>query len=273
VRRFRLLASEIEIRTDCPRLDRALDYLVPHAEQDWPLHRRFAFAADRDGEGYAIGQDGAVLEREPDPQAALFNLFRRVNEAAFSVMPAVIRLHAGSGRRNGRRFLVVGDRAAGKTTLMLRLLFDGWEIHGDELVMLRDGVAIAYPRRFHVKKGTIGLLPEIAARIATLPYVEYPDGYRIAAFDPTEAGYGWRLTPGPPDVVLFAESGHGRPSALREMAKLEMVRRVMTQTIAPDEPSWNWIGDLARTLDRARCCHLAVGDLDSAVLAMQQALL
>src|SRR5262249_52886721 len=120
-RRFRLLASEIEIRTDCSLVDRELSYLVPGAAQDYPVTHRFAFDISRDGDRYLSSAEGEPVDSERSPNFVMFNLFSRVNGAAFSVMPAFIRLHSASGIYNGRRFLVVGDRAAGKTTLMLRL--------------------------------------------------------------------------------------------------------------------------------------------------------
>lgn len=55
---------------------------------------------------------------------------------------------------------------------MTRLLFDGLHVDGDELVLIRDGKTVPFPRRFHIKKSSLDLLPQIKSIIDTLPYIK-----------------------------------------------------------------------------------------------------
>jgi len=56
-RRFQVLALEVSIATNCPRLDRQLDYLVQDAAQDFSVSARVRYEAIRQGQEYRICED------------------------------------------------------------------------------------------------------------------------------------------------------------------------------------------------------------------------
>ena len=58
-------------------------------------------------------------------------------------------------------FSVTGDRNAGKTTLLLKMMLDGAEMHCDETVLLHDGLIQTFPRKFYIKEETLQHLPRI----------------------------------------------------------------------------------------------------------------
>ena len=63
-RRFQLLALSVRIATDCPILDRKLEYLVQDARQDYPMTDEIRLEAQRHADGYRICEAG----REPRAQ-------------------------------------------------------------------------------------------------------------------------------------------------------------------------------------------------------------
>jgi len=78
-------------------------------------------------------------------------------------MKDFVKIHAACGSIQGRRFLVAGDKGAGKTTLITRFFFEGVAVHGDERVLLREQKVIPLPRKFHLKEGTVPLIPQLVS--------------------------------------------------------------------------------------------------------------
>ena len=82
-------------------------------------------------------------------QLALWSL----NQVEMTGSPA---LHAASVTR-GQRGVFVGDAGCGKTTLVLRLIGEGFAVEGDALVVVGQGWTFALPRRLHVRDGSLPL--------------------------------------------------------------------------------------------------------------------
>ena len=57
---------------------------------------------------------------------------------------------------------------------MLTLLAAGHEVHGDENVLLRGGVTLPVPRKFHLREGTLDLVPELATVRESVSSREHP---------------------------------------------------------------------------------------------------
>lgn len=88
----------------------------------------------------------------------------------------------------GRYFLLVGDAHAGKTTLAMRMMFAGFDMLGDEMVLLRDGIATNFPRRFYARASSQDLLPEFGLLDGRLPFVSNGRDSRLVGMDPTTFG-------------------------------------------------------------------------------------
>jgi hypothetical protein len=98
--------------------------------------------------------------------------------------------------------LVAGPSGAGKTTLAVRLLYDGEAVQGDESVLVhRTGVSLAVPRAFHLKEGATDLVPELRT-LPALPRVE-----DVAVLDPNLVRSPWELAESPVDHVVLLERG------------------------------------------------------------------
>lgn len=260
---MRLLACRMEVAVDCERVAAWLAPMLQEAEQDHPISRTYRFAVRRLADGYAIEEDGARLRIEPTPEAAGYAVFSRMHVLALAALPEFTKIHAGSARWEGRRVIAVGPPRAGKTTLMTRLVYAGFAVEGDEMVLVRDGVALPYPRRFGVRAPTVDLIPQLGALTEGRP------GPLVV--DPALLGAPWRIEAGPVDAVLFLEPNHGGETALVPCPKHDMVRRVMSQSSAPRAGKRDWIRDVCAIVDRASSHVLRLGRLDAAVVAVTTA--
>jgi hypothetical protein len=262
-----LLACRMRIAVDCERLAARLAPTLHHAVQRYPVARVHRFDVRRRDGRYRIEEDGAERTVEPSPQAAAFALGRRIHELALAALPEFTKVHAGCASWLGRQFLAVGPPRSGKTTLMARLLYEGFTVHGDELVLVRAGEALPYPRRFGVRPPTLSLVPQLLAFAGGTSPASKP-----MIVDPAQLGFDWTIAPAPVDAVFFLEPNHGGRTYLRPCPRYLMAQLVMSQSTPPGAGQRAWIRDVCGILDPARCYTLSVGDLDTAVAALKDGL-
>ena len=264
VRSVRLLACEVEVDLDSAPLARWLDARLPDADQDFPISVRSRLTVREAGDEYEIRIDDGAPQRVAGLGDAGETVLAHLNRRALRALGGFTKVHAGCGRWHGRRFLVVGPRRAGKSTLMASLLCEGAEVEGDELVVMQEGQATAYPRRFGIRAGSVALVPRLAAARP-----ESGGGFYLS---PSALGHPWRIAPGPVDAVFFLEPNHGRPTRVEPCPRYLMVQRVMAQSEAPHGGGRPWIREVSETIGRARCQTLYIGRLDGAVAAVREGL-
>ena len=266
---LQLLATEVCIATDDPAIAAALDYIVPGAEQDVPLRTRVEYAVRRRRDGFAIERDGACCAVVGQRQAVLGELFERIHAATLEPFADAVRVHAASGSCGGRAFLAVGPKGAGKTSLALRLLFDGCLVFGDELVLLRGERAIAFPRKFYVKPGTVDLIPELAGLSGRLPAVRDARGSPILAFEPGDAGLPWRIETVRPKVVVVIEPAFPHESRIDELPRYRAVERILSQAALPEHRKGEAIHEVCEVVESCQTLVLRLGPLDAAAAALR----
>ncbi|MDY6987349.1 MAG: hypothetical protein SWQ30_04760 [Thermodesulfobacteriota bacterium] len=258
------------MRTDCKDAFRQLDFVVQDARQEFPISEALVYEVIRqDGQHYLILQDGEPRETGLGLKSFAYRLQWHIHGHVFGVIGEYTRVHGGCAEHDGNRILVVGDSGVGKTTLMTRLLYEGFRVHCDELVMIRDGKAVPFPRRFHVKRDSLRLLPQIRPFIDDVPFVESTGGAKIFAFSPSQAGFDWVIEDREARLVFFLESNHGAETVVEECPKYLMVNKVMPLTFFSKARDHLKIGELCRVIDRAACFVLRMGNLDSAVMAIR----
>jgi hypothetical protein len=205
VERLQFLACTVEIRTDLAEFAHKVRYLAQHADQDHVVTDHANFDVVRERENYVVREDGAVISAEASGEIAFAALCERIHARAFAALPDDIRIHAASGINQGRMFLLVGNPFSGKTTLALHLLFEGMEMVGDELVMLRDGLAVAFPRKFYPRETSLALLPDLERAGSDLPFVIDAHSSRRIALDPAALGRPWRIARAPVKAVFYLD--------------------------------------------------------------------
>lgn len=264
-RRFQLLALDVRIATDCPILGRKLEYLAQDARQDYAVTDEIRLEALRHPDGYRICEADGEPRIEVDPAMALGRLHIRSYERAYEILPrAGLFLHAACGSYEGRRFLLLGDSGAGKTTLMLRLLTLGALAEGDELTFLGGNSLSALPRRFHIKSLGLDHFPWLRDQRHRLPFHDNGDSTSIYAFAPSEWGFPWHIRNAGVDAVFFLDPNHGGQSRIREIPRHRMIQHAITRLRPLERAERSWIPALCRQFDRAFCGQLVLGNLDSA---------
>lgn len=249
---------------------RRLDFIIHEAEQDLPPLKEASYEFDVRDDMYEIRREGELCFSSDDLPDAIFNIQWLIHKEALKDVAESIRIHAGCGEWDGRRFIVVGDKGVGKTTLMLHLLFNGFRIIGDELVLVRDGKATPFPRRFHIKEGSKGLIPLMSEMFDSLPFNMTSYGQKMYSFTPLDAGYGWKIDEGEVRAIFYLVPNHGGESRIEACPKFMMVHRVMSMSFLSETADHMKINQLCSMIDRADCYVLQVGDLEGAVSALQE---
>jgi len=274
-----VLACEFQVTVDCEQLLARLDRMAKHVPRREPASDAHAFAVRRrhtlealrepDG-GYRFRESGHESEVHADPRSAAEAIFRRMLDLSLAVLPEFIKIHAGCASRDGVRLLAIGPTRAGKSTLMTRLLYEGFAVHCDDVVLLRGEEVFPYPRRFSIRPPTVGLIPQLAPFAASL---DSDEGSGDIAFDPSDLGFEWSVAPGPVDAVFFLQPDTEGSTRLETCPKYAMAARVMAQSNLPIGGPGPWASDICTMLDRADCYVLYWRDLETSVAAVKDALL
>ena len=256
----RMLDTEMRVLTDDDDLARALDYVLPHAEQRGPVAGRESFVVARHAQGLELRPERGASSLHAERAAVLAELSERLHRAALEPFRDAVRVHAALGSWRGRAFLLVGGKGAGKTTLLLRLLLDGCEAHGDELVLIRNGEALAFPRKFYVKQGTLAVVPELARLSERLPAVRDGKGSVIRAFEPGDAGRPWRIEPVRVAAIVALDAGfEAGESRIEPLPAYLAVERVLAQSSLPPDSTAEAVRDTCALVDGCRTWRLIVG--------------
>ena len=266
---FDILGVKIRITTNCEELGCRLEHISLRVEQEVFLSGILDIEIPKKNGHYRVIEEGEELVSSTDAEWVTLYLHELINFRLSWHMRDLIKIHAASGSFGGKRFLLAGDKGAGKTTLITRLLFEDATVYGDETVLLRGLHAIPFPRKFHLKEGTIPLVPQIAPIYENL--TSYPAYYggRFCFFDPTDAGFDWQITEGKVDAIFYLETRHKERTEIKECPKWLMVQKLMLQAsdFAPDPETQ--IGQLCHIVEMSNNFIIHVGDLDRAVMLLK----
>lgn len=250
--RFQMLACQVEIAADDADVIAALRYLAQDAAQDMEPQVRIHYAVFQGPDGFRILENGVAVDTQRLAHDVMYVIYGRAHQIAFGALPPHVRIHAGCAAVAGKRVLIVGEKEAGKTSLILRLIQDGVVVNGDETVLVTaDGQSWPFPRRFHVRPTTFPLIPELAERQGEFPVSLLSDGGKVYGIAPTDLGREWAIAPAPIDALLFLKKNHGGETYAQDISPDEAFRQLCSHTKFP-ERSVEWFALLFRLVNQAK---------------------
>ena len=260
----RSLSREYRIRTESPALAGLLAFIDARPEMVGLTLTTVEISADPDRDGFQLSLPvGGVFA--PTCIDAANRLHATVFAAVQEEAPGAPLVHGASLVRDGQRLIVIGPKGAGKSTLTLHLLARGFEVEGDEHVVLREKDLVARPRRMRVKPGSLPLVPSLAEAVLASPRVDDPlSGGPVYAVDPAISGRPWRIRPGRADHLVFLEPNHGGGSALSAIGRDDAFSCLAEHCLLPAEGRAAATVRLHRLASEAQAWRLAVGDLGEA---------
>jgi hypothetical protein len=267
IEHIRLLCCEFEIRTNSQHVINRLSYITQRAEQDMPVVHRFTVTITWTGDEFRLSGDG-IDDFELSATSTLEALYQHLHHCALAAMPDHIRMRAVTGTYAARSFLIAGPARAGKTTLALHLMLGGLDIGGDELVLLRDRMAVAFPRKFYAREDSIGHVPGLRANDRFAVCVSNPREGRVVGLDPLEFGKPWRIAPASVSKIFYIEPNYGARTTLRRCGKVDMIQRILPQCTPPISGRRDWLSDLCATVEGANTFVVELGDLKTALAAI-----
>jgi hypothetical protein len=218
-----------------------------------------------------VDETGAVSEAA-SADALQHMLLQLMEDRALAALPDHGRLRGALAVHEGQGILFVGSPQSGKTTLALALLLAGFEVSGDDLVLIQDDHAIAMPRRFaywETARDLLPMLPGPGDRALRL-------GDRRAELklqiDPTDLGRVWTVRPVPIAAIFCLDPNFGGRSTLRRCTAREALPFLLAQYGPPPNGHPAAIGRFCAMADRSHIAILTLGALDDATRWIRRAL-
>jgi hypothetical protein len=252
----------VEVAVDDERLWSKLRYLSNGARQ--PVEPRRTMRYTVAGRGpYDVREEGDYLGRVGRPDDVLYVLYGRCHARLADCMSLAgwVPLHAGIVAICDRRVLLIGRKGVGKTTLALRLLFDGHSAEGDELVYTRGGEAVSLPRNFHLKGDAPDVVPEVAPLWGGLSTTSTSDGTVLAAFNPAATGRAWEVRRAPVDIAFVLRPNHGASSSARPTSAVALVADAMANVFPTTVAAPDVVRACSLLLRDVEAYELTVGDV------------
>ncbi len=261
---LQLHATLAEILYEDSALETPLNYLVEKAQQPFSVRRNLSYRVDGFGP-YKVYEEGDLhceVATALDVQHVVYGrIYRRVVERY--VLTGWVAFHAALATIGTSRTLILGHKGTGKTTLATRLLYSGYKVEADEMVLVREGQALPLPRAFHLKPGIDNQVPELAEMVPTLPKA-YAGELEISAFDPSAAGFSWEIALGPVDRVIWITPNHGGETRITKHPSFVAMQQVLECSLGWGEERAVVVAEASKLVSRGGY-ELVLGDARDAV--------
>ena len=269
---FYLLGHRVTVETGDPALKERLEDITVHSADAEPISTEIILQLRSLNGLIQIVRRGSVLAQASQPDIVIRDLHMFINDLVLEARTDLLKLHAGAATWEGHYFLVTGDRGAGKTTLLLKMMLNGTDVHCDEIVLLEEGMVRTFLRKFHIRAGTLTLLPRVAEVCKTKhSYPDYSSG-RFFFADPTDFGLAWHSRKSLPQAIFHLHSPFNKTPRMETCTKVDMAKHLLCQTInLTGDLGWH-VQKICHLIEDCRCFSLRVGMLDQTAELVKEAL-
>lgn len=228
---------------------------------------------ERDGAFYLLEGDAALYRIDRiDAVAPTLKAYLVVR--ALQACTGLCAVHAGALVRSGRCLLMPGPSGHGKSTLTAALAANGFDLLGDDTIVLVKGdlSARAVPIGICVKNGSWDLLRPFYPKLDALPVHHRADGKIIRYLRPDAEGLS--RTQGrswPVRWMVFPKYADGAETRLTPISQAEALRRMM-DGFCPiyDRLERKEIAELVTWIEDVDCYELSLSKLDRAIALLRE---
>lgn len=179
-----------------------------------------------------------------------------------------VALHAACLARNDETILLCGAPGAGKSTLTLALLRNGFEYLGDDVTFIDEhGEVRALPFPLTLKEGSWPIVPHLDVEPDKLPTWDRADGLRVK-YLPTQSPNQHERRP-VRAIVSLLRGQAGEPS-IQPRPKLDQLRALLAEGYAASgKASSDAFAGLVELVNSAACAELRYSDAQHAAQVLR----
>jgi hypothetical protein len=269
---FAALSYHFSVTTHVPEVAELLAVLLAdlRVSPRPPIHR-YSLVREGGSRPFAIYLDGTLLRRVPSALALIDDLLWHVNREAILAQRARLAIHASAAVWRGQGLVMPAPAGSGKTTLVAGLLRAGAAYVTDEaaVIDLETGQLHPYPKPMWMSPSAVRAVRGLEERV--LP--AYRSLSRIRTYArPSDLDATAVAGPHSIDLVIIPEYRNGAPTRLEAVTRAAGLMALANNTFNLSEFGGLGIRSLGRLVRSARCYRLQVGDLASAIEALDQVL-
>lgn len=263
IQRFRFAIS-----TDSVIIKSGLDLLYPAliAEPgpcsiEWKINQILEKKAGANC--YILYENNKIISETMDAVHLLDTLEWKITTEILENLKHFIHLHASGLTMNRKAILLVGPSGAGKTSLALSLLLQGWEALSDEVLLIDKEYNKVWPlpRSFHVDLNVLKSLTGITFSDTDILFMDKSGKRRI---DPAKISSDWIATPSIPKWIVFPNYSPMNRNDLILLGETEALSLLLDQTINLLNHGENGLAFLIKLIKSCQCYKLNTGDLHNA---------
>jgi hypothetical protein len=155
-----------------------------------------------------------------------------ITDRLFEQYPSNVAFHAASLVRGEKCIFISGPPGAGKTTLATRLVEEGFEYCGDDIVLLSpDGTVKGVPFAPTQKQDSWKLISQFRPDLEDLIVHQRPDGLRVRYLPPRRIA---SIEPHVVGSIIFIRRTSFGPAKLEPLAPAESMARLIKSSYSPE---------------------------------------
>lgn len=268
-RRYLVLEQAFRVRSDLPRagalIDRYLAAFRSRTEADGPT---YVLTERRGRYPFVLYRDGRRLQSAPSFLDLVDYVLATVHQAPLERTESVIAVHAAAASWRDQGLVFPAPMDSGKTTLVAGLVRAGFDYLTDEAALLdaRTGRLLPFPKTLWMEASSVRAFPELSRKLP----IEYRDLSRLRTYvrpgdlrpNPT-GGPCWVR------FVIAPSYRKGADTRLEPISRAQALMKLARNSFNFKRFGGGGLAILRSALAGAQCYELQMGDLDSAIRAVQ----